>query len=216
MNNFKLIIITPETHVKAEQAVIIGLFEQGLELLHIRKPSASKSEIQLYIDAIPAIYWPKIVLHSHFELSHVYPLKGIHLNEYHAKTKDENLGNYNLISRSIHALTDLTIHNCAPYEYVFLSPIFNSISKPGYHSRFTLEALTSFLNDFHQDQPATAKVIGLGGISLANFGQLGKIGFDGAALLGGLWFNTNPLHVFKQFQALSVKPLIPPSNEIQL
>lgn len=69
-------------------------------------------------------------------------------------------------------------------DYCFLSPIFNSISKPGYTSSLT--ALTDL-----QPYLATARypVIALGGVTPDVFPQLADAGFSGAALLGSIFSN---------------------------
>jgi thiamine-phosphate pyrophosphorylase len=66
-------------------------------------------------------------------------------------------------------------------DYVTLSPIYNSISKPGYNSSFDLfdAQLLSALK--------RQKVIALGGVTPDKFQQLHDAGFAGAALLGYVW-----------------------------
>ena len=66
------------------------------------------------------------------------------------------------------------------YEYVFLSPIFNSISKQNYNTKFTLHEL-------HQASDIgliDSKVIALGGITPDNIATTMQLGFGGAAVLG--------------------------------
>ena len=74
------------------------------------------------------------------------------------------------------------------YDYLFLSPIFDSISKQGYQSAYTTEEL---------QQAATQgilseKTYALGGISLTNLPTLRRLGFQGAAILGDLWSRPTP------------------------
>lgn len=68
-------------------------------------------------------------------------------------------------------------------DYVFLSPIFDSISKSGYHSAFTLEVLQQAAAHNIIDE----KVVALGGVTPDKVKWLRQIGFGGAAMLGAVW-----------------------------
>ena len=65
------------------------------------------------------------------------------------------------------------------YSYVTLSPIFDSISKMGYVSKFRLDELPAAL--------AGKRVVALGGVTPEAFPALREAGFIGAAMLGWLW-----------------------------
>ncbi len=67
-------------------------------------------------------------------------------------------------------------------EYCFLSPVFDSISKTGYHAKFDKKELRKFLK-----KERKIKVIGLGGVTEKNFNELLELGFDGGAFLGSVW-----------------------------
>lgn len=75
-------------------------------------------------------------------------------------------------------------------DYLFLSPIFNSISKEGYESGFTIEELESasdkgIIND---------KVFALGGIDEKTIPELRSISFGGVTVLGALWGKNPSFH----------------------
>lgn len=63
---------------------------------------------------------------------------------------------------------------------MFLSPIFDSISKHGYGSAFSHETLRKAAAEGIIDE----KVVALGGVTPENAGWLEKLGFGGAAMLG--------------------------------
>lgn len=67
-------------------------------------------------------------------------------------------------------------------EYCFLSPVFDSISKPDYKASFDKEELKEFLK-----KDRKIKVIGLGGVTEENYSELIELGFDGGAFLGSVW-----------------------------
>lgn len=70
--------------------------------------------------------------------------------------------------------------------YCFLSPIFDSISKKGYTSKFSETTLKTFLK-----APRNIKIIALGGITKENYDYVITLGFDGAAFLGSIWTEKN-------------------------
>ena len=84
------------------------------------------------------------------------------------------------MSVSCHSFEEI---DALPFEpnYVFLSPVFDSISKPGYPSAFAPEYLKENL------QKRRVPVIALGGITAEKVAECRKMGFRGVALLGHVW-----------------------------
>ena len=76
----KLIVITTPYFFEGEGEILTALFQVGMEKLHIRKPQSRKEELRSLLDAVPAEYHSRIVIHDHFELAAEYALAGIHLN----------------------------------------------------------------------------------------------------------------------------------------
>jgi thiamine-phosphate pyrophosphorylase len=66
------------------------------------------------------------------------------------------------------------------FDYVFLSPIFDSISKAGYKSAFTEEMLKEASDKGIIDE----KVVALGGVTFDKIPYLKKLNFGGAAMMG--------------------------------
>lgn len=67
-------------------------------------------------------------------------------------------------------------------DYLFLSPIFDSISKAGYRSAFSHEQLQRAADEGVIDR----KVIALGGVTPERIPYLHSLGFGGVAMLGAL------------------------------
>ena len=175
----KLILITPPTCFVEEDKIITALFEEGLDLLHLRKPDTAPIYAERLLTLIPEQYHKRIVVHGHFYLKDEFKLKGVHLN-----SRNPHLpGNYKgHISRSCHSLEEVKEHkkNC---DYVFLSPVFDSISKKDYHANYTPEEIRKA----HKSGIIDKKVIALGGIDVDNIRQVKSYGFGGAAIMGALW-----------------------------
>lgn len=68
-------------------------------------------------------------------------------------------------------------------DYVFLSPIFDSISKSGYRSAFSYARLRDAADRGVIDE----KVVALGGVTFDKIPLLSSLHFGGAAMLGAIW-----------------------------
>ena len=179
----KLITITQPAFFEGEAEAITSLFEAGLEILHLRKPGASYEDMEQLLNRLPPEYLKRIVTHEHFQLASFRNLKGIHLN---GRNPTAPAGFTGHISRSCHSLEEVTKYK-ATCDYVFLSPIYDSISKEGYPSAYT----TDSLQKARQAGIIDAKVMALGGVTAAHFPEISSLGFGGAVLL----LRTMPMQV---------------------
>lgn len=81
------------------------------------------------------------------------------------------------------------------WDYCFLSPVFDSISKPEYKSNFKC--------DFNIEGDLNQRVFALGGINKTNVEKVFEKEFYGAAVLGAIWNDEkNALRNFKELQKL--------------
>ncbi|MCD8236000.1 MAG: thiamine phosphate synthase [Prevotellaceae bacterium] len=175
----KLVLITHPSFFPEEAAIINSLFDAGLDILHFRKPNSNKSQCEQLLTKIDKQWYDRIVVHDYFCLKDKYQLKGIHLNRRNPDIPNNYTGH---ISHSCHSIEEVGIwkNRC---DYVFLSPIFNSISKKGYMSNFSEQDI------IHAQQKGIIddRTIALGGIDIHNISQIKSYGFGGAAIMGGLW-----------------------------
>lgn len=178
----KIIAITTPNFIECEASVIPHLLQLGIDLVHIRKPSATSEQLALLLNSLPTWCYDQLVVHDCLELANKYNLKGVHLNRRNHTVPDNFKGS---VSMSCHSLEEVEIKKDMA-DYVFLSPIFNSISKNGYNSAFNKEELHNAMKQGTIDK----KVIALGGVSLANIETVKDLGFGGAALLGDIWYRT--------------------------
>ena len=177
-----LIIITEPQFVTNEATIIAQLLHWGVDLIHLRKPESSADDLAKLIEAIPTAYHNRLVLHDHFDLATHFTLHGLHLNRRNSVLPPNHKGT---VSQSCHTLDEVKACK-TKYDYVFLSPVFNSISKQGYTSAFTPKALSEAKKQGLIDQ----KVVALGGITAANIDKTKYYGFGGVALLGDIWSRT--------------------------
>ena len=179
----KWIVITSPNFLQGEATFISRLFDHGVDLLHLRKPGASMEACRQLLDEIPYEWHNRIVLHSHFELVSTYNLHGVHLNHSCPQAPE---GFDKSISCSCHSLEEVEL-NKPMRNYVFLSPIFDSISKEGYGAAFSPEVL----RDAASKQIIDYKVVALGGIEASHINALKEWHFGGAAFLGDIWNRIN-------------------------
>jgi len=200
----QLIVISSPHNVNNEHQILNDLFKAGLKTFHLRKPTFPLFVLEDYIQQIPEKYHNRIVIHTNYDLMLKYNLKGIHITRKHKKNpfrtwlkttwlkyKKPNMH----ISTSIHSLQEV-LSSTNKYNYLFLSPIFKSISKSNYQPKFDFEELQTTLNN------STSSIIALGGIDASKIDQCKDLGFKGVALLGGIWHAPDPLLAFKECKTI--------------
>lgn len=194
----RLIVISKENFFPEEACWINAMMSEYPFILHLRKPFASLAELETLIQQIHPAYYDRIVLHDHYALAEKYRLKGIHWN---ARNEDFKLeGAYwqkASISRSCHSIPEVEMYK-DQYQYVTLSPIFDSISKQGYKAAFSERELRSAI----EKGIINHQVIALGGIDTSNIHQLATMGFGGAAVLGVIWNHTELTSIRKELNLL--------------
>ena len=189
-----MIVISNPTEIVNETNIIHALFEEGMELCHIRKPNYSIEELRSFLSAINSSYYSKLVLHQHHELAEEFQIKRLHFTEKERLTKPVKLSkpdNYKFLSTSVHSIEDFNELSDA-FDYAFLSPVYPSISKQNYRpTKNTFEEIKK-RNNQH------TKLIALGGISHEDIEEVLCNGFDDFALLGSIWKAKNPVKNLKK------------------
>lgn len=199
--NSTIIVMSDTKDLENEHQIINELFENGLEIFHVRKPKYSTQEMRTYIEKINKKFRNRVVIHSHHELCISLKLRGIHLTERHRKKnffrswilmqwikfKRPDIA----VTASYHSPNSLLKHNPG-YTYIFLSPIFDSISKIGYKNTFNDDSLEAAL------KKTNFNVIALGGVDYTKLEKVRSFGFKGCALVGSIWHTANPVAEFKK------------------
>lgn len=171
--------MTSPTFFVEEDKIITALFEEGLDILHLRKPETSAMFSERLLTLIPEKYHKKIVTHEHFYLKEEFNLMGIHLNDRNPNEPHDYSGT---LSCSCHTIEDIPAKKQF-YDYIFLSPIYDYITKEGVLSNFTEEELKAA----SKEKIIDSHVMALGGICEKNILKIKKMGFGGAVISGDLW-----------------------------
>ena len=171
-----LVAITPEITLPDEPRRIAMLLDAGFDAIHIRKPGISDDDMRRYVEKLPPRLLPGITLGDCLHLAQEYDAGGVHLNSRCPSAPESFKGR---VSRSCHCREE--VMEAAAMSYVFLSPIFDSISKQGYKAAFPLQQLRMIALE------APVAVVGLGGVTARNMPLLREAGLSGAAFLGYLF-----------------------------
>lgn len=175
----KIIAITSPKITDADVYLIKTLIAKGIDTVHLRKPEANIDKCRKLLTKLTKDERANIIIHYYPELYDEFSLKGIHINKNITHLPD---GYNGFKTRSCHSFEEIERYKNS-YDYLFLSPIFDSISKTGYKSGFSKEELLKASADGTIDH----KVIALGGVTLDLIPYLKQLNFGGIAMIGGIY-----------------------------
>lgn len=166
--------------------------DKNLDLIVITRLENLKDEVkiikELFDNDLELLLWRKDSLHNfeHIELEPKYLKKTEQYNPKHTFHSFEEIENFD-----------------KKIQFGFLSPIFDSISKPDYKSNFTEEELVSFFKKRSQtNDHKVKKLYALGGICPNYIKKSKEIGFDGIGVVGGIWQIPDPVKAFLEYKAI--------------
>lgn len=189
----KLLLLSSPHFFVEEDKILSSLFEEGLDILHLRKPDTEPVYSERLLTLMPREHHSRIITNDHFYLKEEFQLMGIHLSARNPLPPQ----NYNgLITRSCNSLEELAEAK-RDSQYVILKDVFDSISDPERKSKYTPEQLREAgrrgLIDRH--------VIAQTGISLDTIPQAADMGFGGVIVYNDLWKRFN-IHSGMDYKAL--------------
>lgn len=177
----KTIVITPPHFIAEEINRLYEVSQLGVEAIHVRKPNASEAEFELFLEyllkAVPA---SRVAVHAITPLCTRRRAITLHLPAAMRNFRNRPRSYGRPFSTSAHTLEELKQLG-GRYTYMFLSPIFPSISKPGYAREWNRNALQQAVTG------CACPVYALGGISPQRLPEVKRIGFAGVALMGAVW-----------------------------
>ena len=194
----KVIVISPSKIKENEIAHVVQMFEAGLETYHIRKPKFTTKQMEEYLGRIPKQFHNRIIIHSHHNLARKYNLQGVHYTKKHLEKNLRNwwrekmlrLSGSQFIKTTSHGkLASLFDEEDIRFNYIFLSPIFDTITGK-YQSGYYEDSIKSVL------QKTGKKVIARGGIDASRIEKIQELGFYGMALYSSVWDKESPVEEF--------------------
>lgn len=193
----KYIIQTLPYSVFEEAKKINILFENGLDVIHIRKPDYSNKKIMKIIDGIDSKYHNKIVLHNNYSLIKKYSLKGIHVDF----SKLNNLvgslyykylkKRYSLtISSNVINIDSENINNSI-VDYVFSGPVYTKFTETSIVLNKNLFTISSKINKVNKE------VYAINCFTINNIKATLNAGFTGPVLQSFIWKSEDIINAFK-------------------
>jgi thiamine-phosphate pyrophosphorylase len=180
--DFLIVVITKPDAWEGEADCLEELLQAGVERLHIRKQGGAGEEL---LKQLAPDWNSRLVLHGGQEMALKYGVPQIHG---HWADRPTSVG----LSASTHSWEEVGQIAPGVLEYVFLSPLFDSISKPGYRAGAGLIKRPAGVNP--------CRLIGLGGINEHTIGRVMDHEWDGAAVLGYIW--EKPGRAVEKFKTL--------------
>jgi len=172
----KLIVVTHPGHLNGEIETCKELFDCGLERLHVRKYQWAEEEITKWLKNFSKDELSRIVIHHQQGIFEKMNLGGLHLR--YMKEFTFTKRSDQTFSCSIHTWDEaaIALDFC---DYIFISPVFDSISKLAYKQNTELLKVPDHL--------VNKKIFALGGIDDTNIHKVYEMGYYGAVVLGYIW-----------------------------
>lgn len=207
----KVVIISESKVIENEHDIIRRLFEAGLDTYHLRKPRMRTVQLEEFIQKIPKQFHNRLIIHSHHRLAAKYNLQGVHYTRLHLEKTFRNwwrerklrLANRKLVrTTSYNKLSSLYDTSDIAFDYVFLSPIFDSITGK-YQSGFYEDSIRAAI------QKTGLKIVARGGIDVSRIEKVHELGFYGMALYTCVWKAEDPveeyLKIVRRCRELGIK-----------
>lgn len=210
--DFLLAVLTLPDPFDGEVELLEGLLEAGLSKLHIRRPGAPVDDL---LSRLASRWASRLVLHGSAETAMRYGIPQVHGK---VKLKDGSglsgggpvvegvltgvgpagslavgsvAANRVAVSTSVHSWEEFALLPDG-LAYAFISPLFDSISKPGYGANPVL------LRQPGWQLPCMP--VALGGVGGDSLPELLRWGWKGAAVLGWIW--DRPREAVNRYQQL--------------
>jgi thiamine-phosphate pyrophosphorylase len=212
---FLLAVITLPGFFTGEVELLESMLEAGLEKLHVRKPGVEEGDKVKLLERLTPRWGSRLVLHGMPELASRYGIPQIHGAVELMDGKGRSGGGLLVeasqggglvtaagdgsVTRWPGPAVSTSVHSWKEFEalpaglaYAFISPIFDSISKPGYRAN---EALLG-----RPEGSLPCMPVGLGGIGADTIGEMISKKWKGAAVLGWVW--EEPWAAVKRYEQL--------------
>lgn len=179
----KLLLLSSPNFFVEEDKILTTLFEEGLDILHLRKPASEPVYCERLLTLLPEKYHPRIITNDHFYLKEEFDLMGIHLSKRNPEIPKGYNGTTTCTCYSLEELAEAK----KKHKYVILRSIYDSCSDEGNKSRYTNEELRDASRKGLIDKHVMAQT----GITLENIHEIRELGFGGAVVCSDIWNRFN-------------------------
>ena len=179
----KLLLLSSPNFFVEEDKILAALFEEGLDILHLRKPNSEPVYCERLLTLLPQKYHQRIVTNDHFYLKEEFDLMGIHISERNPQIPHGYKGVTTQTCYSLEELAEAKKKN----QYVILRNVYNTTSDSGSKAAYTHEQL----RDASRRGLIDKRVMAQTGITLENIESVRDLGFGGAVVCSDIWKRFN-------------------------
>ena len=177
-----MLLSSPNFFVE-EDKILATLFEEGLDILHLRKPNSEPVYCERLLTLLPQKYHQRIITNDHFYLKEEFDLMGIHISERNPEIPHGYTG---VTTRTCYSLEELAEAKKTS-QYVILRNIYDSASGNDSKAAYTHEQL----RDASRRGLIDKRVMAQTGITLENIESVRELGFGGAVVCSDIWKRFN-------------------------
>jgi thiamine-phosphate pyrophosphorylase len=191
-------------------SVAVALFEGGCRWISLREPDLPSAErINLLYRLVNyAERWKaRVFVHADHDAAMTTGAAGIHLPRAgFIKTARDFLGDRAMVGISAHNRNEVEYASALGADYVTLSPIFETASKPGYGPALGLRELSAIA------KTVPIPILALGGIDAGNAADCRAAGAAGVAIMGAAMRAADPQAMIREVIDIVAKPLVTPGR----
>jgi thiamine-phosphate pyrophosphorylase len=186
-----LLLITDRNNTTLPlDAVILEALEAGCRWIMVREKDLATAELRPLLDSISALatdFGAAVTVNSDYTAASLCKIPGVHLPAGEPVAAIRRvMGAQMLIGASAHSLAEAQGAIAEGANYVTMSPIFLTDSKPGYGPALGLENLKVIT------QAVGAPVLALGGVTVDNAADCVRAGAAGVAVMGSVMRSPTP------------------------
>ncbi len=179
----KLLLLSSPYFFVEEDKILATLFEEGLDMLHLRKPDSEPVYCERLLTLLPDKYHQRIVTNDHFYLKEEFGLFGIHLSQRNPDIPQHYNGVTTCTCYSLEELAEAKKKN----QYVILKNVYDTTSGSNNMSQYTHQQL----RDASRQGLIDKRVMAQTGITLENIQTIRDLGFGGAVVCNDIWNRFN-------------------------
>lgn len=189
-----LVITDRRTAERSLADVVEAALSGGCRWILLREPdldTAALTQIGRKIAAICARRGARLFVSADVDAAAACGATGLHLPQRLARSDAvaaarDRLGEQSLIGVSAHSATEIAAADALGADYVTLSPVLATESKPGHGPALGVDGLRTHV------EAHAIPIVGLGGLSQATIAPVRRSGAAGAAVMGDVMRAPNP------------------------
>ena len=182
------------------EATVMAAVRGGVSVVQLRDKHASDEEMiaqAIRLKALLDEYEVPMIINDRIEVALASGADGLHIGQSDGDPVEarRRLGEDALIGLSVQTLEQLKALDVERIDYLGLGPVHATPTKPDHAAPLGIEGLTQLVRS------SPLPTVAIGGISLANAGEVMTSGTDGLAVVSALCSAEDPAAAAQQFLA---------------